>query len=103
MVAESEPLAVGRFADIYKATLKDRTVCLKMVKVLALEDIVKVSLFGIANYQPPLINNVNSFSSLHMKPSFGDSYRIPIFFHFMGFIDFVLGFALSRLGFQMGM
>ena len=50
MVTENDPLAVGRFADIYKGTLKDQTVCLKMIKILDPKDIVKVFSFARMNY-----------------------------------------------------
>jgi serine/threonine protein kinase len=50
-VTENDPLAVGRVADVYKGTLKDRAVCLKMIKVLDLKDIVKVCSFEAVSCQ----------------------------------------------------
>ena len=102
MVTENDPIAVGRFADVYKGTLKDQTVCLKMIKVLNLEDIAKVCFLDGVNCHVNLkACRHGTLSNLHTKPFFGDSYHIPISFHFMVFIGYVLEFALSHLGFQM--
>ena len=42
---ESNPVAIGRFADVYKGNLQGQAVCLKMVKVFEVEEMVKVGLF----------------------------------------------------------
>jgi hypothetical protein len=41
-VVEDDPLVVEYFADTYKGTFKDQTVCLKIIKLFD-EDVVKVS------------------------------------------------------------
>lgn len=98
-----QPLAAGGFADIHKGLIKDKSVCLKVIRlyqVSQVDYVLKVCLVQILVLVARLIVFPHSAST--RKLFSGANYHIQIFCHFTDSTAFAIDCAWFHLGWKTG-